>query len=1482
MEPMPVPEWEDPEVRAEVPAREPDAAREEPVPAAPREERLSTAMPSLAPREELKGALTKTADSALPGEHSDAEPQEPAELQPQEPQEPQEFQEPEAVAEARASPGKADARGRSGKGKAKSKPGHRQKSVDAARGTQSAMAAEEPVLVPPAPGVRFSPSVIGKHEVLLDVDEKAGEFPQYHRMPPSLPFHFRLDVSALKFSANGLAKAKWLQKLREELEKNWRYSRKDQERAWVREGELPGEVRDILERNGKCSEQVMAAVQRRRADPSWQEENDQGQMEKTMPMHVLRLERLARRGEELTQEDAKEITEEGLWCNMIYDLSTDPLLQDIGYAGQNPTQFSAMVLIYTRHLDKLDLKKDLTQELRVAHVDHFEYGLCFPIRPYPSCQLPPPPDREDLSWIFEREGRTADGAELERLVKQGDAMMTTLFWQCFDAFFHADYKRQSTTKPAFSRTQLFAKPTAKDLTACGTRQEALLALLSILRAQAFQFPFCQKVTFVEAVEHRKSQKSFPGAGHCDVLAAAEVAVQRALREYTAAMQDGNQEMPQWAERPIRLRERDFATAATPPGNSEEQSPVPLLVQLPQPGMAMLHCVGLSPLKKEELEEKDNECDSGSESSKQNEEEPGAENEEEVEAQDMLLTLDVSNWHPERGDGEIVVSDINIDDYASIREALLVVKQLETIMENEAKDRQEGGKDPDRWKRLGRLAYGLRALQRASLKLKLQRVGAAVLETKRQVPMEQSLVQRARRRWGAKGGDEVLEEEEEESQRVMLLTVPEFVLRKRAEARGLQRRVVPHKKTDKFLGGFQRDQFYQKGPLQKYWVETHQQPYAYQPYFRPPCPSIDPAALLSNAERKFLIKTFITDAPHENPKQGGANMDPRQLQADDIIDSGGLLHLHSRMSESHLTRGFMYPWRSKGLWDYYVVKRCRCDIDLVLRHYGPKIASYFDFLETYSSFLLIASVLGVCAEIAGPPNGYSDGFGKSIQPGFGVCISMWGTFFCILWRRRAAWLAHNWQNGWVEEGEDIGGAGAVTTMSRVRPEFALQWRKNFDNASQDDQQQTYHMLRGLLKIPHADDPHFDDRALKTDIMHFDEACYLSDWLQIWRSLVSYLASGVFILFATTATFGALAARQALGLEGTTAGYAVTGLTSSVLVPLLNVVHYQVVIYTNNYQLFRDDSAKEKDFFDRLFIFNLFNTYNSLLWIVFAERNMAQLRVQVLFLCLSSIFMNNFIEFYWSLWMKQLKKMKSNSLPVASNMWTTLRYLLTGELHDDGVPEPMDPVSTALEHVSEELSRDLPFEVVDEAIELVIQYGVIMMFTVAFPMAPLLAFINVHIEKRLDSLKIVKLMQFPEPRMVVGMGRPFAAFVIVTGLGLLVSGLTLYFAAYEGRDCERCDTWGSCSGCAGTSVQLLLPEATTELRLFLLGGGGTVMLLVMYICFSSPPLSIKIVHEQYRQKMYENRLRFRRETGDAHGRLSRRVSVKGPASPQGMPE
>ena len=57
--------------------------------------------------------------------------------------------------------------------------------------------------------------------------------------------------------------------------------------------------------------------------------------------------------------------------------------------------------------------------------------------------------------------------------------------------------------------------------------------------------------------------------------------------------------------------------------------------------------------------------------------------------------------------------------------------------------------------------------------------------------------------------------------------------------------------------------------------------------------------------------------------------------------------------------------------------------------------------------------------------------------------------------------------------------------------------------------------------------------------------------------------------------------------------------------------------------------------------------------------------------------------------------------------------------------------------------------------------------------------------LGPLKSTTCMAPLRPRMVVGMGRAFNAFVIVTGLGLLVTGLLLYFARYPGEDCAS--TW-----------------------------------------------------------------------------------------------
>lgn len=1331
------------------------------------------------------------------------------------------------------------------------------------------------------------PEVIGRSLTSVTVQSEprsviVEEMPP--RMPPDLPFHFRLDVGALRIGTGKTFPSDWWNKLSSSLEKEWRYCRKDQERAWVNHKELPCEIRDAAKRNGKSLEDVCGGI-RQRKEESWQKICPQRGTVRTYPMKVLKFETAP--GRKLKQEDL-EGAKEDIWCHMTYDLKDDPLLKDMGHEG--PTIFSALMLFYISY-SEWDSKSAM--EIRVSHIDHFEFALCFPTAPYPLCQLEAP--EFDFGRYFEVDLAGGEQA-LESMMSQVRPLLTWLFWDCFDELFSEEVKRTNTSRAAHAtglaykvRSLVTSQTKLKELKQCQERPEALASLLSLVRAQAFKFPFRGRVSKEDARNYRldicnKEESNGPNEpweplksnDELDLLAAVELAAQNAIKDYVHALEEEGGLLPrQWTmEAPLKLRSAGKKLV-------EKVAPVQLIEKdgtekLQMKELALIECVGAIQLdrrprpKETEYRQVTAEVSEANEVLEDAQGMPSVADAEEAEEEEkgleyeqkaMVLTADLSGWPGE--DGELVVGDFNLNDQHSIRDALTAVEHMENLMWDEDTMR------PCLKEKLSRLAFGLRALQRASMKLQLRSVGLAVLETQREVAATSASDVFLERVYQRLSGRPKKTEPPATGplQRVLLLSAPEKVLRRRAEVRKLRRRVLPNKADDEFLGGFVRKQFDQEGPLQRYWVETYQMPYAYRPFFQPPSPHIDPAALLSSAERKYLVKSFITDPLSEtlgpggtvDPRHGGANMDPRQLLTDGIINEG-LLHLHSQMSAIHLTNGFVYPWRFRGWRHYYLVSWCRCDTELVRHHFGPKIGSYFEFVETYITFLFIASVLGIVAEISGPPNGPGKhGFWKFVQPIFGVCMSMWGTFFCIFWRRRCAWLSHIWGNGWIEDGEEMRGAGSLQSgSSQVRPEFALQWRQSFEQAKPARQEETLKMLKTLLRAPNTQ--HFDDRALTCDIMRFDEACYLSDFVQLYRFVLSYLASGCFILLASGATYGALAANQLLGLNGKTAGYAVTGLTTSVLVPVLNVIHYQVVIKTNNYQLFREDSEREKDFFDRLFVFNLFNTYNSLIWIAFVERNMEQVRVQVFFLLLSSIFINNMLEFYWSHAVKQLKKMGHGNTNSIRQM---LRYILVGEI-EDIVINPMDPIKTALEHVTDEMTRDAAFELVDEAIELVIQYGLIMMFTVAFPLAPVLALVNVHIEKRLDAYKLVKLMQSPEPRMVVGMGRAFNAFVVVTGLGLVVSGLLLYFAQYPGDTCETCTMFGNCGACAGTSVELILPEFSTEERLFLLGAGEHAMLILMYACFTSASVGKDIIHEQYRQRFYENRLESMESGKDSHHR------------------
>lgn len=52
----------------------------------------------------------------------------------------------------------------------------------------------------------------------------------------------------------------------------------------------------------------------------------------------------------------------------------------------------------------------------------------------------------------------------------------------------------------------------------------------------------------------------------------------------------------------------------------------------------------------------------------------------------------------------------------------------------------------------------------------------------------------------------------------------------------------------------------------------------------------------------------------------------------------------------------------------------------------------------------------------------------------------------------------------------------------------------------------------------------------------------------------------------------------------------------------------------------------------------------------------------------------------------------------------------------------------------LVRGLRYDINDDYIEMIIQYGYVTLFVVAFPLVPLLAFVSDYVEIRLDAFKV----------------------------------------------------------------------------------------------------------------------------------------------------
>ena len=248
-------------------------------------------------------------------------------------------------------------------------------------------------------------------------------------LPPQLPFHFRWDVPCLRLE--GLEPhlpTDWERVVAQRLEREWRRCRKEQEQAWVSNGNLPFEVQRLAATMGKSSDEVFARVCDRAQSALWHSEA--GSTRPMLPMKVCAFEKLP--GQALQKEELEGLALGGLgssWCYLTYDLSSDPLLLDLAYEGAHPTTFSTLLFAYGAQVADAEMR---TCHLRFARMDHFDFALCFPPSPYPTCNLPSP--EVDFATLLGLDA-CSDMSTAEDAMTQARAVLTWLFWDCFDEIF---------------------------------------------------------------------------------------------------------------------------------------------------------------------------------------------------------------------------------------------------------------------------------------------------------------------------------------------------------------------------------------------------------------------------------------------------------------------------------------------------------------------------------------------------------------------------------------------------------------------------------------------------------------------------------------------------------------------------------------------------------------------------------------------------------------------------------------------------------------------------------------------------------------------------------------------------------------------------------------------------------------------------------------------------------------------------------------
>jgi anoctamin-8 len=296
---------------------------------------------------------------------------------------------------------------------------------------------------------------------------------------------------------------------------------------------------------------------------------------------------------------------------------------------------------------------------------------------------------------------------------------------------------------------------------------------------------------------------------------------------------------------------------------------------------------------------------------------------------------------------------------------------------------------------------------------------------------------------------------------------------------------------------------------------------------------------------------------------------------------------------------------------------------------------------------------------------------------------------------------------------------------------------------------------------------------------------------------------------------------------------------VAVPAINIVTMKVSLLFNQWENHETESTYQKHMIVKVFLFRFVVVFSSLIYYAFSpllsspqlsefldngsngssgSRSEAsftnqgeasyQLGLQVFLLMLGGLaysMLSAFVLPYLIIaWKGRLFRKQVNHLPVRLvDMWP---YLHPGEIRK----QLLDAHSQVW--VECQLPEYEPFK---DYTEILVQFGYVTFFSVAFPLAPLLAFLFNLVEIRADAHKLCYVKQRPLARKASGIGVWYSCIWFIAVLSVLTNCALIYLTRSESEVGDNAFN----SGVTGKKSQLFLFVYEHMLILMLFLGGNS---------------------------------------------------------------